>query len=59
MKRTNLRVGRMAVVAEPLGLKIELVPLVDPPTLAAGARLRVRLLPSFSSNIWDRGSYAP
>lgn len=36
--------GDRSAATQPLGLKIELVPLVDPTTLAAGSRLRVRLL---------------
>lgn len=36
--------GDRSAASQPLGLKIELVPLVDPATLAAGSRLRVRLL---------------
>lgn len=45
--KTLLRVGSGgpgAHVTQPLGLKIELVPLTDPTVLRAGARLRVRLL---------------
>ena len=36
--------GDPSAATRALGLKIELVPLVDPTTLAAGSRLRVRLL---------------
>lgn len=36
--------GDRSAATRPLGLKIELVPLVDPASLAAGSRLRVRLL---------------
>lgn len=36
--------GDRSAATRPLGLKLELVPLVDPTTLAAGARLRLRLL---------------
>lgn len=36
--------GDRSAATQPLGLKIELVPLVDPATLSAGSRLRVRLL---------------
>lgn len=36
--------GDRSAATRPLGLKIELIPLVDPTALAAGSRLRVRLL---------------
>ena len=36
--------GDRSAATRPLGLKVELIPLVDPTTLAAGSRLRVRLL---------------
>ncbi|MEX2272592.1 MAG: DUF4198 domain-containing protein [Vicinamibacterales bacterium] len=36
--------GDRSAATRPLGLKLELVPLVDPTGLAAGSRLRVRLL---------------
>lgn len=45
--KTLIRVGSggdRSAATQPLGLKLELVPLVDPTTLAAGSRLRVRLL---------------
>ena len=45
--KTLLRVGRggsSAHVTKPLGLKIELVPLVDPTGLPPGSTLRLRLL---------------
>ena len=45
--KTLLRVGRggsAAHVTKPLGLKIELVPEVDPTALRSGATLRLRLL---------------
>lgn len=45
--KTVLRAGSGgggAHVTKPLGLKIELVPLMDPTVLRAGSRLRIRLL---------------